>query len=112
MTGIATIHYTLRDVNAPTRHVGIRIDVSSAKNRPSMDTHAQLKLGLVAQCLSHLQRAQYRRLWIAEEHQCHAVPRRETDEFIASGRLAELRCVLNKILERLDYRLLTIHPHG
>lgn len=65
---ISAIHYALSDVDAATCDIPIRIDVSDAVDRSSVDAHPKRDVGPGAERLGNLDRATYRCLGVREEH--------------------------------------------
>src|SRR5438105_14213029 len=61
VSGIATIHYALSDVDAGARNVGLLIQVSDFIDGAAVNSHANVKLGMIFQFLANFQRAQNRR---------------------------------------------------
>src|SRR5439155_1193342 len=61
VTSITTIHYSLRDVDAGTGNIGATTYVNHTANRPAMNPHAQLQLGVFACGGADLQGAFHRR---------------------------------------------------
>ena len=61
VTSITTIHYPLRDVDAGTGNIGATTYVNHTANRPAMNPHPQLQLGVFTCGVADLQGAFDRR---------------------------------------------------
>ena len=82
VTGITTIHYPLGDVDAGTGNIGATTYVNHAANRPAMNPHAQLQLGVFTCGAADLQGAFHRRFRGVVKHQCHSITGRHGKEAV------------------------------
>ena len=80
VTGIAAIHYALRDVDARTGDVRLFVQVSDFIDRPAVDAHANVKFGMIFQCLANLQCAQDRRFGTRAKNERAAIAGRQTHQ--------------------------------
>ena len=79
---ITTIHYSLRDVDAGTGNIGATTYVNHTANRPAMNPHAQLQLGVFTCGAADLQGAFHRRFRGVVENQRHSITRRHGKEAV------------------------------
>src|SRR5262245_1909600 len=73
VTGVATIHYPLRHVDAGPSHVGAFVHVHHTTNRPTVNAHPNLQARLVFKRAADLYRTLGRFLRTLVENQRHAV---------------------------------------
>ena len=55
VTGIATIHHPLSDVDPSSGDVRLRVKISDFIDRAAVNSHANAKLGMIFKCLANLE---------------------------------------------------------
>src|SRR5438552_18196143 len=102
MTGITTIHHTLRDVDSGTRYIRASTYVHHAADRSAVNSHPQLQLRMFACSAADLQRAFHRRFRSVVKNQRHAVTCRDADETAFCLRSAEMFALAHDLIEQLE----------
>src|SRR5207245_44030 len=74
---IATIHDSLRDVDASSRYVTVCVDICHSVDRTGVDTHPQVGFRVISQSAAHFQCATTWRFGIAKEDKGHTVAGRK-----------------------------------
>src|SRR6186997_1356937 len=67
VTGIATVHHALRDIDSRTSNVCPIIDIGNLIDGPAVNTHAYFNMRVTFQRLANFQRALRGLLWAAEK---------------------------------------------
>jgi len=82
--GIATIHYSLGHVNSHAGDIGALIHVRNAADRPAVNSHAQLQMGIGFERISDFQCTLDWRFRSIEEDQSHSIANRKPDKLASS----------------------------
>src|ERR1041385_5464758 len=93
--GIPTIHHPLCHVDSSTSNVAPIIDIGYLVNRPAVDSHPQLHLGVPTQFAAKLLSTPHRCVHPSKENEHHAISRWQTNKLAGSLRHLELRSFPN-----------------
>jgi hypothetical protein len=110
--GIPTIHHPLRNVDAATGHVTVRVDVRNAVHRSRVNAHAQLHFGMIAETAAYVDGAASGSFGIAKEHQRHSIASGQADELIVFLRARKFSAVTYRVLESVQDALLLLHAQS
>src|SRR5436305_12530589 len=102
MSGVTTIHHSLRDVDSGTRYVGATTYVHHAADRSAVHPHPQLELRVFPRGATDLQRAFHRRFRSIVENQRHPISGRHCDEPLICLRRAEMFRFANDPIQQLQ----------
>src|SRR5713101_1426101 len=74
MSGIATIHYPLRHVEASPREIGATIHIDHTADRTAVYSHAKFQVWVLFERAADFDRALRRRFWTGVKDQRHSIP--------------------------------------
>src|ERR1700693_4327663 len=107
---IATVHYSLSDIDTASGYIAVRIDIGDAIDRAGVNSHSQPEAGTpFLESLTHFQRASRRRFQVAKKNQRHSVACRQRDELLAPPGSNECKAAGNSLLELTQDFPLVIH---
>src|SRR5215469_3604062 len=108
VSGVATVHDPLCDIDASASHVRFSRCVNNAADRSTMYAHSQLKFRMLLERAAYFQRAFNRRFRAMVKDQRDAVACRDCDQ--APRRFRGLECIRtsDNLVQALDYRSLLI----
>ena len=102
VTGIATIHHPLRDVDSGARYVGATTHVNHTTDWPAMNSYPQFQFRVFACSAADLQRTFHRRFRSIVENQRHPVTCRNSDETAFCLGSAEVFALAHDLIEQLE----------
>ena len=109
VSGVATIHHALRDVNSGAGDVGPFAYIDNSAHRTAVHTHAQLQLRMFLECSTNLQRAFHWGFWTLVENQRHPIPSRKLDQSVGLLRALKFLRVTNNLIQSLQHSTLVVN---
>jgi hypothetical protein len=108
VTGIATIHYPLGNINSGAGNVGPTAYIHDAADRATMHTHAQFEFGMFLQRAADFERAFNRGFGCVVKYQGHTVARWNRNQPIIDFRSLKLLSAAYYLVEYFEQSALLI----
>src|SRR5439155_16587281 len=102
VTGIATIHHPLRDVDSGSGNIGATTYVHYTTDRPAMNSHAQPQVRMFACSAADLERAFHWCFRSVLENQRHPVTCRNGDKTAFCLGSAKMFALAHDLIEQLE----------
>src|SRR5205823_2335722 len=102
VSGIATIHHPLRDVDSSAGNIRLLIEIGDLVDRPAVNAHPHFQFRMTPERLTDFQSAENRRLGAVAKNQGATVPRRQAEQFAFCFGLFELLGATKNLSKRLQ----------
>src|SRR2546428_2557099 len=109
VTGVTTIHHTLRDVNASAGNVGSSAYINDAADGAAVHAHAQAELRMRLRSAADLQRTFHGRFRRVVKHQRHTVAGWNRDQTMSRFGFTKLLGPADNLIEELKQASLLVH---
>ena len=98
VTAITAIHHPLGNVDASARDIRLFVQVGDFVDRATVNSHTDVKFGMIFQFLANFQRTQDRRFQTASKNERAAIACRQTHQLAFRRSETELLCSAHDLL--------------
>jgi hypothetical protein len=109
VSGVATIHHALRNIDSRTGYVRFLIYIRDSVDRTAVNSHPQQDLRMILQGSANLESTSRRFFRTVEENERHPIAGRHSDEFPPRFRSAKAFRISHDLLQRLQQFNLLVH---